>query len=153
MMHGGGQQTGLRSGTLPVPLIVGLGKAAELALIEHVDREREATRIRCEFQSHLAAVDHEVNGDRSRIQKHVLNVSFPGVDSEALMLALRDSISISNGAACSSASHKPSHVLTAMGFSPDRIASSVRFSWGPGVGDDPLRPAHRRDSQPVGEPV
>jgi cysteine desulfurase len=83
-------------------------------------------------------VEHEINGDRSRIQPYVLNVSFPGVDSEALMLSLRDFMSISNGAACSTASHSRSHVLTAMGLSDDRISSSVRFSWGPGVGSVPF---------------
>ena len=136
-MYGGGQEAGLRPGTLPVPLIVGLGKAAELAFIEHVDRENEAVRVRREFMSHIGAVDHVINGDDGRIQKHVLNVSFAEVDSEALMLALRDSVAISRGAACSSGTRKPSYVLTAMGLPPDRIASSVRFSWGPGVGEIP----------------
>ena len=72
------------------------------------------------------------------MQSHVMNVSFPGVDSEALMLVLRDSMAISNGSACSSASYRLSHVLTAMGLKADRIASSVRFSWGPGVKNVPF---------------
>ena len=72
--------------------------------------------IRREFEHQLDRVNHLVNGDMERTQSHVLNVSFPGVDSEALMLALRDSMAISNGAACSSASYRQSHVLTAMGF-------------------------------------
>ena len=63
IIHGGGQETGLRPGTLPVPLIAGLGVAAELALHEHIDRQQDALRIRCEFQKHLASVDHVVNGD------------------------------------------------------------------------------------------
>ena len=66
-------------------------------------------------------------------QAHVVNVSFPGVDSEALMMAVREELAISNGAACTSASYSPSHVLKAMGFSDDRISSAVRISWGPGV--------------------
>jgi cysteine desulfurase len=138
IIHGGGQETGLRPGTMPVPLISGLGVAAELALREHNDREKDALVIRREFERHLARVDHVVNGDVTRMQSHVMNVSFPGVDSEALMLTLRDSIAVSNGSACSSASYRPSHVLTAMGFEAQRIASSVRFSWGPGVGDVPF---------------
>ncbi len=138
ILHGGGQEWGLRPGTLPVPLIVGLGVAAELALGEHIERAKQAVEIRREFECHLATVDHVVNGDVKRMQSHVLNVSFPGVDSEALMLALRESMAISNGAACSSASYRQSHVLTAMGFGPDRISSSVRFSWGPGVDSIPF---------------
>ena len=138
IIHGGGQEAGLRPGTLPVPLIIGLGLAAELALREHVERARKALAIRREFERHLAGVDHVVNGDVNRMQSHVLNVSFPGVDSEALMLAIRDSMAISNGAACSSASYRQSHVLAAMGFGPDRISSSVRFSWGPGVDSIPF---------------
>ena len=138
IMHGGGQERGLRPGTLPVPLIVGFGVAAELAMHEHGDRKKQAVAIRREFERHLARVDHAVNGELSRMQSHVLNVSFPGVDSEALMLAIRDSMAISNGAACSSASYRQSHVLTAMGFGPDRIASSVRFSWGPGIESIPF---------------
>jgi cysteine desulfurase len=138
LMHGGGQEIGLRPGTLPVPLIVGLGIAAELALQEHDDREEHALLIRGELLKALEMVEHVINGDRSRIQPHVLNVSFPGVDSEALMLSLRDSMSFSNGAACSTASHQQSHVLTAMGLPDDRISSSVRLSWGPGVGSVPF---------------
>ncbi len=67
------------------------------------------------------------------MQAHVLNVCFPGVDSEALMLALRDKMAISNGSACSSTGYLPSHVLRAMGRSSSEIESSVRISWGPGV--------------------
>jgi cysteine desulfurase len=73
----------------------------------------------------------------ARAQAHVLNVSFPGVDSEALMLAVREEVAISNGAACTSASYAPSHVLRAMGLDHDRIASAVRVSWGPGVTELP----------------
>ena len=79
-----------------------------------------------------------MNGDLGRMQSHVMNVSFPGVDSEALMLVLRDSMAISNGSACSAASYRQSHVLTAMGLKADGIASSVRFSWGPGVESVPF---------------
>jgi cysteine desulfurase len=138
VMYGGGQEWGLRPGTLPVPLIAGLGLAAELASIEHVERNGKALIIRREFEKALAEIDHVANGDVSRMQGHVLNVSFPGIESEALMLALRDSIAISNGAACSSSTMRQSHVLTAMGFDAERISSSVRFSWGPGVEQIPF---------------
>jgi cysteine desulfurase len=138
IMHGGHQEIGLRPGTLPVPLIVGLGVAAELAVKEHDSRKEHALLIRDEFLKTLERVKHAINGDPSKIQPHVLNVSFPGVDSEALMLLLRDEMSFSNGAACSTASHRQSHVLAAMGLPDDRISSSVRFSWGPGVANVPF---------------
>jgi cysteine desulfurase len=133
LMAGGGQEMGLRPGTLPVPLIVGLGTAAELAQREYRARRVQAETVKRRFLSELAAVEHRINGDLTRMQSHVVNVSFPGVDSEALMLALRSEIAISNGAACTSTGHFPSHVLRSMGLAEDRIASAVRFSWGPGV--------------------
>jgi len=133
IMYGGGQEMGLRPGTLPVPLIAGLGVAAELAIQEHETRERLASAIKREFLQALSKVEYRVNGDPSRTQRHVLNVSFPGVDSGALMLLLKGFMAFSNGAACSSAAQSRSHVLAAMGLPVERISSSVRFSWGPGV--------------------
>lgn len=137
LMRGGGQERGLRPGTLPVPLIVGLGAAAELAGREHEARNAQAESVRRNLLSGLETVDHRINGDLTRMQPHVLNVSFPGVDSEALMLALRYEMAISNGSACSSSGHVPSHVLKAMGLPPERIDAAVRISWGPGVNEIP----------------
>lgn len=133
LLFGGGQERGLRPGTIPVPLVVGLGAAAELAASEYKSRASAASRVKEQLLSGLQAVDHHINGELSRSQPHVLNVSFPGVDSEALMMALRDDIAISNGSACTSDSYDPSHVLLAMGLDEDRISESVRISWGPGV--------------------
>jgi len=133
LMAGGGQEMGLRPGTLPVPLIVGLGRAAELAGQEYQQRNHQAARLKRKFLGALEAVDHRINGDLTRMQSHVVNVSFPGVDSEALFLALRSEMAISNGAACSSTGYLSSHVLKSMGLPEDRIASAVRFSWGSGV--------------------
>jgi cysteine desulfurase len=133
LMRGGGQERGLRPGTLPVPLIVGLGAAAELAGREHEARSAQAKELRRQLLTGLGSIDHRINGDLRRMQPHVLNVSFPGVDSEALMLALRYEMAISNGSACSSSGHLQSHVLKSMGLPPERIESAVRISWGPGV--------------------
>jgi cysteine desulfurase len=133
LMFGGGQERGLRPGTLPVPLIVGLGAAAELAGKEHEARDVQAKRLQMKLLSALVAVEHRINGDLTRMQSHVVNVSFAGVDSQALMLALRREMAISNGAACSSSGHSPSHVLKSMGIPGDQIDSAVRLSWGPGV--------------------
>src|SRR5204862_2201139 len=95
-------------------------------------------RVKESLLRDLAAVEHILNGEPTRTQPHVVNVSFPGVDSEALMLALREDLAISNGAACTSASYAPSHVLQAMGLAEDLIASAVRISWGPGVMQVPV---------------
>ncbi len=139
-MYGGGQEMGWRPGTLPVPLIVGLGTAAEIAAREWPLRREAAARVKSDFLAELAAVEHRINGDPTRTQTHVVNVSFPGVDSEALMMAVREELAISNGAACTSASYSPSHVLKAMGLSDDLIASAVRISWGPEIMRIPAEP-------------
>ena len=133
LMFGGGQERGLRPGTHPVALIVGLGRAAELAGQEHAARRLAAERVRAQLIADLQGLEFRINGDQSRCQPHVLNVSFPGVDSEALMMALRDELAVSNGAACTSQRYGSSHVLEAMGLEPESIASAVRISWGPGV--------------------
>jgi cysteine desulfurase len=133
ILHGGGQEMGLRPGTLPVPLVVGLGAAATLASREYLERREAANVVKERFLGELASVEYRINGDPARVQTHVLNLTFPGVDSEALMLAVRSEVAISNGAACTSASYSPSHVLKAMGLPDELIASAVRVSWGPGV--------------------
>ncbi len=133
LLYGGGQERGLRPGTLSVPLIVGLGKAAELAGAEHADRRERAARAKRSFLAALQEVEHQVNGNAERSQAHVVNVSFRGVDSEALMLALRETVAISNGSACISAHYASSHVLKAMGMEAATIESALRISWGSGV--------------------
>ncbi len=70
-----------------------------------------------------------MHGEEKRLLSHVLNLSFPGIDSEALIVALKPYISISNGSACTSASYKASHVLEAMRLRPDDIAGAIRLSW------------------------
>ncbi|HEY3968795.1 MAG TPA: aminotransferase class V-fold PLP-dependent enzyme [Planctomycetaceae bacterium] len=129
LLFGGGQERGLRPGTVPVALAVGLGEAARLAGLEWESRKTAALAIREQLVRDLSEVDHQINGDPSRCLAHVVNVSFPGLDSEAFMLATRDALAISNGSACTSASYKPSHVLEAMGFGQDRIDSAIRISW------------------------
>ena len=132
---GGGQERGLRPGTVPVPLVVGLGAAAKYASLEYEERRSSSGEIKSRFLDSLEKVEHHVNGDLTRSQSHVLNVCFPGVDSEALMLVLREELAFSNGSACTSASYDPSHVLIAMGLSEDAASESVRLSWGSGVED------------------
>ena len=129
LMHGGGQERGLRPGTLPVPLVVGLGAAAELALTDHDRRATACARIKEEAQAALGVLKPRFNGDQQRCLPHVLNVSLPPADSEAVMIALRGIADISNGSACTSEAYTPSHVLKAMQLDDDRIKSALRFSW------------------------
>lgn len=129
LMYGGGQERGLRPGTLPVPLIAAFGAAAEAA-----GRQGKAWRERClsirkDALSAFAGLDFAIIGDQDHVLPHVLSIGFAGVDSEALMLALKDLAAFSNGSACTSASYEPSHVLNSMGLSDERISEIVRFSW------------------------
>jgi cysteine desulfurase len=121
VLVGGGQERGLRSGTVAVPLVVAIGEAAELAGAEYRERRQQATRVKEAFLKGLSTVEYRLNGDPDRCQAHVLNISFPGVDSEALMVKLRDVVAISNGSACTSSQYAPSHVLKAMGLDEDAI--------------------------------
>ena len=129
LQFGGGQERGLRPGTLPVPLIVGLGLASELALREAAERTAACRNYRDSVLKALKPLEPVFNGDPEQALPHVLNFSFPGLDSEALMLTLKDIIAISNGSACTSHSYQPSHVLKAMGLSHEIVQGAVRISW------------------------
>lgn len=133
LMHGGGQERKLRPGTIPVAIAVGFGEASRIGVSELHVRAKAARSVRDAFMIQLKGIEHFVNGDLSKCQEHVVNLRFSGVDSEALMLVLQDSLSVSNGSACTSTSYEPSHVLIAMGLSEDEANESVRFSWGPGT--------------------
>ncbi len=137
--YGGGQERKIRPGTVPVALAVGLGYASQIALRDCDSRKKDSIKTKSALLESLKNVDHQVNGDVSQSQDHVINLRFPGVDSEALMMALRESIAFSNGSACTSDSYDPSHVLIAMGLTEDEANESVRFSWGPGVNEIPSK--------------
>jgi cysteine desulfurase len=129
LLFGGGQERGLRPGTLPVSLIVALGKAAEISVRNHAGRKKICRQIREKALSALASLDPRMIGEQSLVMDHVLNLSFPGLDSEALMVTLKDLIAISNGSACTSSSYTPSHVLKAMGMNEKEANECVRISW------------------------
>jgi cysteine desulfurase len=130
LMFGGGQERGLRPGTLPVPLIVGFGLAAELAQKEQVARHQKCMAIRVGAIQALQSLQPHFHGDEKRgVLPHILSFSVPGVDSEATMVATKDLVAISNGSACTSASYQPSHVLQAMGVTKDVLSGTVRISW------------------------
>ena len=129
IFFGGGQERGLRHGTLPVPLIAGMGLAAEIAERDHAARLARCLETRSAALDALASLPVRLNGDPERVMPHVLNFSVDGVDAEALMVALKDLVAISNGSACTSQSYEPSHVLTAMGIPEAVAAGAVRVSW------------------------
>lgn len=129
LMFGGGQERGLRPGTLPVPLIAGFGKAAELAVVESHGRRERCRALRRALLDGLAPLRPVINGDPDRSVPEILNVSFPGVDAETAIDAWCDLVAISNGAACTSQTYTCSHVLAAMRLPEWRQAGALRVSW------------------------
>jgi cysteine desulfurase len=144
LMYGGGQERGLRPGTLPVALIAGLGMASALALAEVDKRTRACEQIKMEVLGALAPLGAELNGDPDRTIANTINVSIPGVDSEAAIVALKDLVALSNGSACTSQRYEPSHVLEAAGLAPERVAGALRLSWGASTGPIPIDEMVRR---------
>lgn len=128
IIFGGGQEKGLRPGTLAVPLIAGFGLACEIAKNSAPKWQAHAQELKSSLVAELDKIGAQYNGENS--SPFVLNFSVPGVNSESLMVALKGIAALSNGSACTSSSYTPSHVLTAMGVDDDRIAGAVRVSWG-----------------------
>ena len=129
LMFGGGQERGLRPGTVPVPLVAGLGEACRLALSEQEKRSAACVAERSRATKAFEALEPIYNGDQERVLPHVMNVTLPDLDAEAAMMILRDLVAISNGSACTSSSYEPSHVLSAMGLAPERASGALRVSW------------------------
>ncbi|MRT09726.1 IscS subfamily cysteine desulfurase [Pantoea agglomerans] len=129
-IHGGGHERGMRSGTLPVHQIVGMGEAYRIAAEE---RETEMARLQT-LRDHLwqgisTLPDVTLNGDLQQSAPNILNLSFADVEGESLIMALKD-LALSSGSACTSASLEPSYVLRALGLSEELAHSSLRFSLG-----------------------
>lgn len=129
LMFGGGQERKLRPGTVPVPLVAGLGLAVQCLVDDHDAWQSGVQAFRAQLLEAIGVIPYEVNGDPDFVMPHILNVAFPGIDSEALIVALQDTAGIATGSACTSASYTPSHVLTAMGLPQERVLQSVRMSW------------------------
>ena len=134
LFFGGGHENGLRPGTLPVALIVGFGRAVEIAVAE---REIEAARLLALRERLLARLRDAlsgvtVNGHPSERLPGNLNLGFEGIEADALLASLRD-IALSTGSACSSARPEPSHVLVALGLPDARVRSAVRIGLGRGT--------------------
>lgn len=130
-IDGGGHERGMRSGTLAVPLIVGFGKAAELARLEWQDEAERLGRLRDRLHRAITARLPEVfvNGSMAHRLPGNLNISFAFVEGESLLMALKD-IAVSSGSACTSASLEPSYVLRALGIGEELAHTSIRFGVG-----------------------
>ncbi len=129
-MHGGGHERGMRSGTLPTFLIVGMGEAFRLARLEMKEENIRIRALRDRLLKGLSDLPEiYVNGDLEQRVPHNLNISFAYVEGESLIMAVKD-IAVSSGSACTSASLEPSYVLRALGLNDELAHSSIRFSIG-----------------------
>ena len=150
LIHGGGQERGMRSGTLPTPLVVGLGKAAELAKKEMA---AEAERLH-DFQHRLYQGLRQripeifLNGDEESRVPGNLNISFAYVEGEGLMMGIKD-LAVSSGSACTSASLEPSYVLRALGVEDELAHTSLRLGLGRFTTEDDIDYAIERISKEV----
>lgn len=129
LLWGGGQERGLRPGTIPTPLIAGLGLASELAEQEQGERRKRNATVQAEALAVLGSLGARIHGDENRRVSHVINFSVPSLDSEAALVALRNHAALSNGSACTSQSYQPSHVLRAMMLPDEQIRGALRLSW------------------------
>lgn len=129
LMYGGGQERGLRPGTVPVPLVVGFGLACHLALDEQGTRKEACLRFRDVLVRNLEPLAPHFVTPLDRAIHTTASVRVPGLDSEAVMVALKGIVAVSNGSACTSSSYGSSHVLLAMGLSEVEAGQVVRFSW------------------------
>lgn len=128
--HGGGHERGLRSGTLNVPGIVGMGKAFELAEAQMSFDALKIVQLRDHLERELLKIEGTfVNGNTKNRLYNVTNICFPETDANVLIGQL-DNIAVSNGSACSASVFEPSHVLKAMGLNDDNALGSIRFSLG-----------------------
>jgi cysteine desulfurase len=130
MMDGGGHERGMRSGTLPVPLIVGFGRAAEICGEVMAEEGARLARLRDKLQDAiLSNVDEAfLNGHPERRLPHNLNVSFAYVEGESVLMGLNKETALSSGSACTSSTLEPSYVIGALGASAELAHSSIRFS-------------------------
>lgn len=131
IFHGGGHERGMRSGTLPTPLLVGLGKACALSGVEMVEENQRVLALRNRLQQGISSqLTHlEINGDLEHRLASNLNISFNFVEGESMMMAIKD-VAVSSGSACTSASLEPSYVLRALGVSEEQAHTSIRFGLG-----------------------
>ena len=130
LIHGGGHERGMRSGTLPTHQIVGMGEAFKIAKNEMNDDHKKIKAFHEKFLKEAMKIEHAyINGDVDNKVPNILNISFNFVEGESLIMGLKD-IAVSSGSACTSASLEPSYVLRALGRKDELAHSSIRFSFG-----------------------
>lgn len=130
LIHGGGHQRGLRSGTLPIPLIVGLGAAIERATKKQVEFYQKTSTLRNLLEQQLASVTPiHINGNKNSRLPNTSNISFDAIEANKMIQLTNGAMAVSTGSACTSSTLKPSHVLQAMQGNEDK-RGSVRFSLG-----------------------
>jgi cysteine desulfurase len=145
LFYGGGQERGLRSGTLPAPLCIGLGEAASVAAADMMADADRLAAIRNRFLDRIMSglPDTRVNGSMEHRLPHNLNLTFPGVNAQELLAAVPE-LAMSTGSACSSAAVEPSYVLAALGLSEADARATIRFAIGrPTAEEEALRAADR----------
>ena len=139
LIHGGGHERGMRSGTLATHQIVGMGEAFKIAKAEMSKDHIKVNKFHQDFLEKVKEIDHVyVNGDLKNKVPNILNVSFNFVEGESLIMGLKD-IAVSSGSACTSASLEPSYVLRALGRKDELAHSSIRFSFGRFTSDDDVK--------------
>lgn len=130
IISGGGQERGIRSGTLPTSLVAGLGEAARLAKLEMKDNLAHIQKLSDKFYNAIMEIPKiYINGDREKGFPGNLNLSFSGIEGESMIMAIKD-LAVSSGSACTSASLEPSYVLHALGVNDDLAHTSIRFGIG-----------------------
>ncbi len=136
LIHGGGHERGMRSGTLATHQIVGMGEAFRIANKEMNQDCNKISKFHEKFLEKVKEIDHVyINGDLDNKVPNILNISFNFVEGESLIMGLKD-IAVSSGSACTSASLEPSYVLRALGRKDELAHSSIRFSFGRFTSDD-----------------
>lgn len=149
LFSGGGQERGIRSGTVATPLVAGLGLASEIALQEMAQDYQKITRQSQKFYDAIMKLTHVyLNGDRHQRYLGNLNFSFAGIEGESMIMAIKD-LAVSSGSACTSSSLEPSYVLHALGVEDDLAHTSIRFGFGRFTTDEEIDYAINLISQKV----
>jgi len=149
MMSGGGQERGIRSGTVPTQLVVGLGLASEIAFNEMAKDYEKIKKFSQKFYDDMQKLTHVyLNGDLEQRYLGNLNFSFAGIEGESMIMAIKD-LAVSSGSACTSASLEPSYVLHALGVDDELAHTSIRFGFGRFTTEDEIDYAINLISQKV----
>jgi len=130
IMHGGGQERNIRSGTLNVPAIVGFGKAAEISKSEMASEEERCRRWSKKILESFSHLGAKLNGHPSKRLAHNINVCFPGIEGKAIINSVSGRLAISAGSACTTQTVEPSHVLLSLGLGEEMVHSSIRIGMG-----------------------